>query len=196
MIKINLLPPEIIAEEIRQARQARFTRLTVTAFIVLVACFVSLFAVTLHIKGRSNALANERKVLEEEIAEYKPYVKLQSGIASKSKIVKEAVKAPPAWQDILVAMGTEIPSNVWMTDTTMNFNIEDDEGQANIRGLTYNHPSTARWLEAVMGYTQFDDVRCVFSAAETVDNRNLIRFEIKAKLLPGLQYDPLAKRGE
>jgi hypothetical protein len=40
------------------------------------------------------------------------------------------------------------------------------------------------------------DVRCAFSAEESTMEMDLVRFELRAALLPGTEYEPLAGRGK
>lgn len=196
MVKINLLPPEILVERKRKAMQQRFTRSAVVLLIVLLAGFGYFFLVTLQVKGHAGVLADERARLEEKIAQYVPYVTMRDEIERKSSLLKQAMSTTPGWGEVLIDIGTKIPSNVWLTDTTISFNPGDGKGQVTIRGLTYDHPSTARWLTAMAEIPGLADVRCVFSSEETVENVDLVRFEVKAVLLPGVEYDPLAEGSE
>lgn len=64
------------------------------------------------------------------------------------------------------------------------------DGEVVIRGYTYDHQSMADWLQQIRKVSGLTGVSCLFSAEENMDGKNMIRFEIKAQILPGLPLQP------
>ncbi len=196
MVKINLLPASLLAERKRQRAQGRFLLLSGVVMLVLAAGFGFLFIQTMEIKSRLAVVSAERAAVEAEIARYSVYTKLQAEVNSKAGILKKVMGRPLPWVEVLEEVGAVIPPNVWLTDFLLTAGKEGEAGQLTLRGLTYDHPSTARWVAALREVNGVADVRVMFSAEEKKDNIMLVRFEVRAGLLPGVEYDPLAKKGE
>jgi Tfp pilus assembly protein PilN len=103
--------------------------------------------------------------------------------------------SPLSWRDTLGALGVHIPSNVWLTNVSV-LQQDGETGTVMLRGLTYDHPSTASWVTALEKVPGVSDVRVVYSAEETVDNRTLIRFEVRAAVAAGEPFEPLKREGD
>jgi Tfp pilus assembly protein PilN len=193
VIKINLLPPEILVERKRKAGQARLMKGFGLVVLLLVFGFGGLFAVTLQVKGRAADLAAERAAVEAEVATYAPYVELQTSLNVRDGLVRNAMGNPLGWGEVLSDMGSFIPSNVWLT----NFALISSEGQGQLtmRGVTYDHPSTARWVATLHDIPGLTDIRSTFSAVETVHTIEMVRFEIRAVVFAG-EFDPFSRGSE
>jgi Ca2+/H+ antiporter len=83
MIKINLLPPEIIAQRKRRASQGRAGRLAVLLAIVLIAAFAVQMLFTLQVKAKIKSVSGTRLVVETDIEKYAPVVELQGRVNNK-----------------------------------------------------------------------------------------------------------------
>lgn len=194
MIKINLLPPEILAERKRRAAQVRLVRWFGIIILFLAIGFSGLFAATQQVKGKAADLTAERVAVEAEVAAYTPYVELQASLSVMDDMVKNAMGKPLGWVEVLSDMGSFIPSNVWLTNFSL-ISGQEENGQLAMRGITYDHPSTARWMATLQDIPGLTNIQSIFSAVETVDDIELVRFEIKAVVVAGEEYDPL-KRGD
>lgn len=195
MIKINLLPPEILVERKRRAAQARLIKGFGIIVVLLVVGLGGLFMATLQVKGRAADLAAQRAVVEAEMVQYAPYVEMQASINARNGLVKTAMGNPLAWGEVLNDLGVVIPSNVWLTNLSLVYD-QAESGQLVVRGLTYDHPSTARWVTALLDISSLTDIRTSFSVVDTLENQSLVRFEIKAAVPAGEGFDPFARRDE
>lgn len=196
MVKINLLPAGMVAARRRRRAQSQFILLSGVVLLVLAAGFGFLFLKTMENRSRLVMLSAERVAVEAEIARYNIYAKMQADVNNRITMLKKAMGKPLPWVEVLEDIGGVIPPNVWLTDFLLTAGKEGEAGQMTLRGLTYNHPSTARWVTALREVNGVTDVRVMFSAEERAQDAELIRFEIRAGLLPVEEYDPLAKRGE
>lgn len=196
MIRINLLPPEILAERKRRAAQARLMKGFAIIVVLLAICLGGLFIATLQIKGRAADLAAERAVVEAEVATYVPYVELQASLNARDALVRKAMGKPLGWSEVLSDIGSFIPSNVWLTNFSLIAAGQEENGQLVMRGVTYDHPSTARWVATLHDIPGLTNIRSVFSAVETVDDNEVVRFEIRAGVVAGEEFDPFVRGDE
>lgn len=196
MVRINLIPSELKTKRSIQEKQARF--LAVAGLIVLlqVAVFAFVFLQNMGRLNRLEAIEAEKAAVDAEIAQFSVYSQLQSDVNNKVSLLKKAMGMPLPWLEILENLGNAIPSNVWITDFVLAQPGEMEAGEMTIRGLTYDHPSTARWIQSLRDVEDVTDVRVMFSSEENVQNATLVRFELRARLLPVNEYEPLAGRGE
>lgn len=191
MIKINLLPAEMLAERRFKELQAKAVRLTGAVALLLLVVYGLVFVLTLQVRGQISAKVQERVAVETEAVAYEPYQQLQSRIHRRSELLKRAMGAPPAWRDYLVALGIYIPQNVWLTNLALA-----QGGEIVLQGLSFDHPAVANWLAKLAEIPGVGNVRLVFSAEETVEEGALVRFEVRATLAVGQEYAPLPERGE
>ena len=201
MVRINLLPAGMLRERGKQRAQARFLLVAMMIVVLLVACYGLLFVNTLGVKGKLVVVGAERIAVEGEIALYSVYTAMQSEVNNKSSLLKNAMGLPLPFVEILEEVGMVIPPNVWLTDLVLSHPPVDNggstvSGQMVLRGLTYDHPSTALWITAMREVVGVNDVWAVFSTEEKVEDVMLVRFEIRAELLPDSKYEPLSGRGE
>ncbi|MBS3887179.1 MAG: PilN domain-containing protein [Dethiobacter sp.] len=191
MIKVNLLPSEMLAELRIKDRNTKAFKLAGAVALVLLAVFSLLFALTLQVRGQLSAKAKERVAVEMEAVAYEPYQQLQNRIIRQSELLKKAMGSPPAWRNLLAALGSHIPRNVWLTNLMLA-----QSGELLLQGLTFDHPAVANWLAKLAEIPGISNVRLVFSAEETVEAVTFVRFEIRASLAVGEEYAPLKERGE
>lgn len=191
MININLLPAEILAEMRINDQKAKLIKFAGAAALLLFAVFSLLYALTLQVKGQIIDKAQERVAIETEAAAYEPYQQLQNRIERQRVLLKKAMGSPLAWRDLLAALGSHIPRNVWLTNLSLA-----QSGEMVLQGLTFDHPAVANWLAELAKIPGISNVRLVFSAEEAADAVTLVRFEVRAALVAGQEYVPLQERGE
>lgn len=204
-IRINLLPPEMIARQ----EQKRVQRQLITAGgIVLVffgAVFGTLFAATLFTRAEANQIKEQRQAVEQEARAYEPYATMQNRIYHLEGLVQKVMGTTPDWLAVMTDIGLYLPVNVWLTDFTASYE-NDPSGQEQsgagsageivIRGLTYDHYAVAGWLEEIKAAPEIHDVLCQFSSAEDYQGEAMVRFEIKAGLQPRANSPAAGKAGD
>jgi len=190
MIKVNLLPAEILAEMKIRERKAKALKSAGAVALVLLAVFSLLFAQRLQAKGQVSAKMRERIAVETELVAYEPYQQLQERIHLRSELLKRAMGSPLAWRRLLAALGSHIPPNVWLTNLTLA-----QGGEMVMQGLTFDHPAVANWLGRLAEIPGANNVRLVFAAEEIGETDTLVRFEVRAVLTPGQEYAPLQEEG-
>lgn len=191
MIRINLLPSEIVEQRRKKAVQFKFLKGLLILAVVFALGFNILFAITLKVKGTAAGLQQQRAQVVAQTEQYLPYQQLQSNVIKRSELIKTAMGLQPAWRDVLGAVGVRIPANVWLTNFSMNKG--DEHAVVLLRGLTYDHPSTARWAETLVNTAGIGEVFLSFSAEETVDTKTLVRFEIRLHVAADGEFQPLGR---
>ena len=195
MVRINLLPIEIQATR-EQARQQ--VRLVVTGLVVafiMVGFYVFLLSQTAVVRAHLEDVETEHAEVEAGIASYAPYVELQGAVGRRADQISDAMGASPDWMHVLLAISRDIPGGVWLTDLRLSADHGDEEdGYLHMQGYTYDHPSTARWLEGMEEISYFADVRCSFTVTDLFRGLDLVRFEMSARV-PGEVRDLVAVGG-
>ena len=194
MIKINLLPPEIVEERKRKAVQKKFLGGVFVFAVILAAGFGVLLAATLQVRNDIRTIESERAVVEAEVATYQPYVQLQNRVNAKEDVLQTAVGMQLSWRETLGALGLHIPDNVWLTNVSVT--MGEDAGSLLVRGQTFDHPATAGWITALAEVPGISDVRTSFSADESSEDEASVRFEMRARVDAVAVFEPLAERGE
>lgn len=188
-IRINLLPPEILAGQEQKRKQQTLLMAGGVVLAVFVVAFGALFSATAITKSEVKKIQAQRAVLEQQAEAYKPYEDMKTRVAQAEALMVQAVGTPPNWAGVLADVGIYIPPTVWLT----NFNADykaDGKGEVVIRGQTYDHNSVAGWLEEIRSIPGLADVRCQFSSREGSAENQVIRFEIKANIQKGPEFQP------
>ncbi len=200
MVRINLLPPEIIEARNRRRRSLKIMSAVGVGILALGAVFAFLLVDSWGLKDELTDLEVERIALESEIREYEHYEEIQAEVDAKLEIANAAMGRMQYWPTVLTEIGTFIPQRVWLTDLALNYPHTNGEaevgGSVLFRGLTYDHPQTAQWLKRLEGIEQLADARCRFSAETVHRDVQLVSFELNSKLHPGPEYDPMADRSD
>ncbi len=192
-----MLPPEVV-----QARRSWRQRWKIilgagVLIAVLLLTMTLLYGETRRTRRLADELQEEKEVLEATADDYSQYVQQEAELNRRIELLQTAVGAPPDWLDVFEILRQDVPNNTWLTDMHISFSAEEGEGQLRMQGYTYNHRSTAQWLEGAERVHWFEDVRCSFSVAETYEQFLIVRFEMTAEILPGDDtYQPQLDRGE
>ncbi len=216
-ISINLLPKEINAHLVQKGKQRLQLAVGGVIVVALAGAYIFLSFNTLQTQGEVAQMQKEHLALENQVKDYEPYVKLQTRVASAEKVVRSAMGTPPDLQQVLAGIGLYIPPNVWLTDfstaltkgskaasvpTAAQGDTESDAkrkneptpptpvGEVVLRGWTFDHLSVAGWLEEIRQVPGLTDIRCQYSTEEELEGQAMVRFEIKASILPGADYQP------
>lgn len=194
MIRINLLPPEILLERRRSARLANILKGLLFLSVLLAVSFNLLFALTLRTNSMIDESERQMSLINEEISQYQPYQLLQNRNNDRSRLVRAAMGIQPAWRETLGNLGAQIPANVWLTMVSMT--RQENAAVVSLHGLTYDHPSTARWADILSGTPGIGAVRVLYSSEENLDGQILVRFELRAEVTAAAAFEPLGGDGK
>ena len=201
MVRINLLPQEI--KEARQRRKQWRRIITVAGLlaVVFLAVYGYLLADTWTLNRELDGLADHQAGLERQIERYETYEDLEQEVAQTRDRVVRAMGPARDWADVLRLVGVRIPGDVWLTDFRLALTPKADEeedptGTVFLQGVTYDHPATAAWLEALQAIERFEQAKVSYSTVQTYRGAELVRFEMSARVLPGEPFDPSLARGD
>ncbi|MBF7082140.1 hypothetical protein IT084_04005 [Desulfallas sp. Bu1-1] len=124
-VSINLLPPEILA---RQEQQRRMHLLLVACALVLAIVAGAYSALTINtIKARAEVarLQREREALESKIQSLEQYAGIQDQVTRTGSLVRRAVGTPPDWARVLAGIGLDMPVNIWLTDLSATYKVDE-----------------------------------------------------------------------
>ncbi len=197
MVRINLLPPEIIEARRRRRRWMQVISVVAIGVIALGAVYGYFLMETWNLERELAELEADRMAVESEIAGLEQYEELKERVDERLEIASAAMGRAQYWPTILTDIGTFIPQRVWLTDLSMNYPHTNGEatvgGSVLFRGLTYEHPNTAEWLKRLEDIDGLADARCRFSAETVHRDTDLVSFELNSMLHPGPEYDPLSE---
>ncbi|MEW6276900.1 MAG: PilN domain-containing protein [Bacillota bacterium] len=215
MKNISLLPPEIEARWRAQQKRRRYLLGGGLALLVFLAVYAALIALTFQAQLQVRALQAQRAAVQKEIAAYQEYAAMQARITSADNLLQQAVGTPPDWVQLMTGVSRFIPPDVWLTDFTAAVGAKEagttkpaparqatapqsrpEAGEVTLRGWAFDHQAVARWLEEIRRVPGLTDVRCQFATEDTLQQKAMVKFEIKAAVLPGPPYRPAAGKDE
>jgi len=126
-IRINLLPPEMLARHSQWRRQRRLLSAGGVALAVLLAAYIVLLVTTQLVNHNINRLIKERQAIEGEVQAYRQFSEMRARVAEIEKLLQKARGTPPDLKRTLADISAQIPLNVWLTEIT----IAGKEGSKN-----------------------------------------------------------------
>ncbi len=196
MVRINLLPPRIVQARKQRRRRMMWVSIGGAVLLLVVGAYFYLLTSNVALRAELDSLQEERAATEAEIATYAPLRALEAELDDRMATMVRAMGRPPHWQGVLVTLGRDIPENVWLTQLRItsrhDTNGEEAEapatGQVQMRGVTFNHPGTAQWIEDMHGIEHLSDIRCVYSTVGTYQGMTLVVFEMSSAVDRGQPY--------
>lgn len=123
MIRINLLPPEILEKRKDEARWRWVLLGGVVAFAVLLVFFtVMYFQVTVK-QGEVAATEQEVQTLQQQADQVKIFKEQEDALSQRRKIVAKATLGRVDWARLLYEVSLVMPPDIWLTNIT---GVEDD----------------------------------------------------------------------
>lgn len=129
-VKINLLPPEILA---RQERHRRMSLLLVVCALVLAmvaGAYSALVINTARARAEVAGLQRERQALENKIQSLEQYAGLRDRVQRAGEITRRAVGTPPEWAGVLAGTIRDMPVNIWLTDLSATYKVDENNKTA------------------------------------------------------------------
>ncbi|MFZ5596492.1 MAG: PilN domain-containing protein [Bacillota bacterium] len=206
-IKINLLPPEIIARREQAKKQKKIITASVAAVVALLFIWGVLALITAKTWLDVSQIKKQRVALEEQSKQYQQYADMQAKVDQIRGLLRQAMGTPPEWEKLLNNIAADVPGGVWLTDISVK---KEDKpaaqtaqntqggspaapaatasaGEMTIQGYASDKNSLADWLDQLNTVDGISDVRCQFLAES---GQQMDQFEIKVKIKPGPAFDP------
>ncbi|MBS3968846.1 MAG: PilN domain-containing protein [Clostridia bacterium] len=198
MNNVSLLPPEI--KLYRQSRQKMkfYSFILIIGFMVLLLIYFSLIFANVQTRSELTVLRNEKIILENEISILKKYEQMQEQVIYLNRTFEKIMERVPDWEGVLLDIGFNIPDGVWLTDITATHSTTSESigGDLLIRGIGANNLLVAAWLEEIRVMSFVNNANINFVSKRIVDNHEVIQFEIKVAVKPGVYYSPFLKGGK
>lgn len=168
----------------------------ISGIMVLLLVYFLLIFVNIQAKTTLMELKDERVALENEILVLKQYEDLQNQVIYVNNTYEKIMANFPDWQDILVNIGMRIPDSVWLTDLTTTNNTSDENptgGNILIKGSALNNALVASWVEEIRAIPYINEANLTSATKKTIDNQEVVQFEIKAVVESGKYDQPFSK---
>ncbi len=171
----------------------------IIGLMVLMIIYFTLVFVNVQVKADLVELRNERALLENEISLLRKYEELQNQVIFVNNTFNKIMAKIPDWEGMLVNVGLNIPEGVYLTDVTATQNTAGENpigGDLLIRGYASNNALVASWLEEIRDISGINGANLSFVSKRTIDNQEVVQFEIKATVKPGEYDQPFSKGGQ
>ncbi|MTV49386.1 hypothetical protein GJ688_10390 [Heliobacillus mobilis] len=121
-IRINLLPPEIVALQKNKQEKRKILMILGILAVIFICSYGTLFILTQRTQTELEQIHNERIQLDQRVQLYEPYTKALQEIQAIQGIADRALGTPPNWSKLLIDIGINIPDDVWITDMHAIYN--------------------------------------------------------------------------
>ncbi|KAB2951313.1 PilN domain-containing protein [Heliorestis acidaminivorans] len=179
-IKINLLPPQLKAQEVARRQNLQYAALGSIALAVLLILFGSLYTVTTLAKMEAEGLKKERLALEAQTAEYAPYEKMLTKMRKIEGLYDQAVGKSPEWVLLISELGRQAPPDLWLTEITTKAEENGKKAELTIKGWAYDSNAVTEWLQNLIAIEGMKDLSIQFVQEGTFNNSTMVQFDIKA----------------
>ena len=162
----------------------------------------ALASATTTAQAEVRELQEQRAAVEREVAALQEYADMEAKAVSAEKLVQQAMGTNPAWSALLADISSQLPNGVWLTEITATYKSAPagqsgdqaaGSGEILLRGWGTDHMRVADWVEEAKALPGLSDVRYQFTTEDTLDNMPVVRFEVKAALLPGEPDQPVGE---
>ncbi|GAB4067624.1 hypothetical protein GCM10028777_24180 [Angustibacter speluncae] len=187
--RVNLLPPEILAE-----RRLRRTQLGLAAVVLAVTGLVAggFVLSAASVAQAEDALADEQSVTNDLLAEQAKYSEVPKVIAEVEAAQagrETAMSSDVLWFDYLSHLSASYPENVWVKDLTVTAApasataVPDPTGLVtpgiatiSVSGTARSHDDVAAWLDVLDATPGFADATYSVAARNDIETTALVDF--------------------
>lgn len=128
-IRINLLPPEIIARQEQKRKQQRLAAAGSLVLLLFIALYGLLMLVTIQTLDQVVVVRQQKEAMDKQAGDFKQFAELQAHKNKVEKIVNNATGNSPEWLEILEELGLQIPSDIWLESFTAKYKHEEKAAQ-------------------------------------------------------------------
>ncbi|NLM46292.1 MAG: PilN domain-containing protein [Firmicutes bacterium] len=194
MIKINLLPAEIAAEQRRKSRQKWCSLAVLLLAALLLGIFGKLDCLAQQTAAEIAGIQKQRAFVERDIEQYEPLSELQKSLDVKKNLLTIAMGAEFGWRETLAELGGQIPASVRLTNLELVF--DGASGTLTLHGLADSHSAAADWAGVLEAVPNISGVRINFSSLEQGADGELVRFKLEAEVFTGELPQPAGRSEE
>lgn len=134
-IRINLLPPEILARQRKQRDRQKLLLAGGLILTLLTSVYGLIFTSTTMTKAEVNRLQKQRVVLEQQVEVNRPYEEMRARVVRTENLIQQAMGSPPDWSGVMAGISMHIPPTVWLTEFTATSRPDGKTGAATIKPL-------------------------------------------------------------
>ncbi|MDO7788649.1 PilN domain-containing protein [Desulforamulus aquiferis] len=124
-IRINLLPPEIIARQEQKRKQKKLLAVGSLVLLLFIAVYCTLSFLTSQVHNEIADIQRERETLQIQAGDLRQFAELQNHKNKVENIVRQATEGSPEWSVILEDIGRSIPPDIWLDSFTAKYVYEE-----------------------------------------------------------------------
>lgn len=187
--RVNLLPPEILAERRLRRTQAGLAAVVLaTTGAVVVGFVVATASAGAAQSDLDTANATTTTLLAEQ-TKYAEVPQVLAQVDAAQAARATAMQTDVLWYDYLSHMAASYPKDIWLDDVTMTASapaaaaVVDPTGLTHpgvatitINGTARRHSDVADWLDVLTATPGFDDATYSVAVREDIDTTALVAF--------------------
>jgi len=160
MIRVNLVPSELLAKA-RERRRLRQFGAVGAAFLVLIVGATLLFALRLeHYESRLSSDNNALKALAEKVAKVEEIRKESGDLRARLKVITDLMRTRPVYPVFMSDFVRSVPAVVQIT----NLSTTGESGTAapitiSVTGQSLNNDGIAAWINAMENSGKFSNLQ-------------------------------------
>lgn len=180
MIRINLLPPEII--EHHKTVKQMFIIFSITG-LILIFMISFLFFLTIKItilNAKLTEITKEIETYQSIITKLKEVEIAKEKLQKRLDVVKQIMKNQEVWPNILAELHNSIPETIWLD----NFYTKENSG-IYLSGYAFSYSSISVFLEELEKKSYFDKVQLENAISTQIQGYpiKVIKFQVNCGLI-------------
>jgi Tfp pilus assembly protein PilN len=186
-MNISLLPAELRHQ---QKTNKRFSIYIVVLIMVGMLFTVNLIGLLLNNVYSSSNLASVKiqdEQLKQRIAGLQEYADIDANIQKLKSMFSNASSITPQWSTLLFNIGNALPDKVTVTE--MKETYSDSSGSISISGWAYTYSDVSDMVVSLAKVPGIENVKLSDATNNTIDNKNVVKFNISAVISKGEARD-------
>ena len=184
VVRVNLLPPEILAEARLRRVQAGLATGLVGVLGAVAALYVGAAGSVADAGSDLEAATARQADLRTETTEYAHVEGAYARTAAAREVLAQAMGQEVRYSQLLDDLSVTVPDRVWLTSVAVaqTAGAGGGLGTVTFTGSGTSHDDVAAWLESLRAHEALADAAFSSSTATTVGSRRTVTFTSTATL--------------
>ena len=198
-VRINLLPPEILARRAQKSKQRRLVFIGCGVMAMILLIHGALFLTTLQAKGQMQRLRQERLTLESNMQGFEQYKQFQNRVQQAEKLVQKISGQSRDWVYFFDYLVSSMPPGLWLTNISVDLGQKSNGtsqtgekkdkknshgGTLNvvITGFSSDSSALGQWLQELKEVPGLSSVQCRYVTNAGSNGQPALQFEITGSM--------------
>ena len=186
MLRVNLLPPELVIRHAERRRARRFVAAGLVALLLVAGADLAMRARRSSVEPLLADQLAENARLEARAQVLTPFSKLQREVATRRDIVREVQARRVDWSRLFREVSLAIPRGAWLTSIRGSLRDGaapgDDLGTVSFTGYGARAATVSDWLSNLTRIHGLTDAWSSGAEPARVGDASVVRFSSRATL--------------